>query len=106
MEPPHGVFGGHEGLTGRVTKNPGGSDEESFPSKVTGYKMAAQDLVQIISPSGGGYGDPREREADMVLDDYLDDYITLEIARDTYGVAIDSESDTVIEAETRRLRGG
>ena len=103
-EAPHGIFGGHEGLTGRVLKNPGTPQEESFPSKVTGYKMAAGDLVQITGPSGGGYGDPKERDAEMVLSDYLDDYISLDIARTTYGVAIDPDSESVIDAETRQLR--
>jgi hypothetical protein len=42
----------------------------------------------------------------MVLSDYLDDYITLDIAREIYGVAIDPNSETVNEDETRRLRGG
>lgn len=106
LERPVGVFGGEEGRTGALTFNPGTANEESWPSKVTGQKMAAGDLIRITSPSGGGYGEPKARDPEMVLSDYLDDYITLQIAREVYGVAIDGDSDTVIEDETRRLRGG
>ena len=104
LEPPHGVFGGGQGLTGSLTKNPGTPGEESWPSKITGYKMAAGDLIRITGPSGGGYGDPMERDPEMVLGDWLDDFISLEMARDVYGVAIEAESETVNAEETRRLR--
>ena len=104
LEPPHGVFGGHQGLTGSLIKNPGMPDEESWPSKITGYKMKEGDLIQITGPSGGGYGDPRERDPESVLGDWLDDFISLDIARDVYSVAIDSETESVNAEETRRLR--
>ena len=29
--------------------------------------MEANDLLRITSPSGGGYGDPRERDPELVL---------------------------------------
>jgi N-methylhydantoinase B/oxoprolinase/acetone carboxylase alpha subunit len=106
MERPVGVFGGEEGRTGALTHNPGTADEESWPSKITGAKMEAGDLIRITSPSGGGYGEPKARDPEMVLSDYLDDYITVQIAREIYGVAIDPDSETVNEDETRRLRGG
>ena len=104
LERPVGVFGGEEGHTGRLTKNPGTAGEEEWPSKVTGARMASGDLIRITTPSGGGYGNPREREPEMVLEDYLDDYITLDIARDVYGVAIDAVNETVDSEQTRRLR--
>ncbi len=105
LEAPHGIFGGAEGLTGALTKNPGGDGEQSWPSKVTGAKMAAGDLIRITGPSGGGYGKPEERDPQAVLDDWLDDYITAEAAREIYRVAIDTKSESVDEAETQRLRG-
>ena len=105
FERPHGVFGGEPGYTGSLTRNPGTAQEEQWPSKITGYRMAADDLIRITSPSGGGYGDPRERDPELVLSDWLDDFITLEIARETYGVVIDSAKETVNRGETQRLRG-
>ena len=40
------------------------------------------------SPSGGGYGNPLDRDADLVLDDVLDDFIDVEHAHDVYGVVL------------------
>ena len=106
LEAPVGMFGGQEGRTGNIMKNPGTAKEENWPAKVTGAKMAAGDLIRITTPSAGGYGNPLERDPEMVLDDYLDDYITLEIARDIYRVAIDPDSEAIDQGETRRLRAG
>jgi len=61
-------------------------------------------LVQIIGPSGGGYGDPKKREPEMVLNDWLDDFVTLDKAREIYGVVINPETESINEQETRRLR--
>jgi N-methylhydantoinase B/oxoprolinase/acetone carboxylase alpha subunit len=105
FERPHGVFGGEQGYTGSLTRNPGTPQEEQWPSKITGYRVDAGDLIRITAPSGGGYGNPRERDPELVLSDYLDDFISLEIARDTYGVAIDPAAEAVNAGETRQLRG-
>ena len=105
-EAPVGVFDGAAGLTGSLVVNPGTAREENWPSKVTGQKMAADDLIRITAPSGGGYGDPIKRDPQAVLDDWLDDYITAAMARDVYRVAIDEAGETVDGDETRRLRGG
>ncbi|NKC13245.1 MAG: hydantoinase B/oxoprolinase family protein [Gammaproteobacteria bacterium] len=106
LEAPVGVFGGHQGLTGRLTKNPGTPQEEDWPSKITGYKMKANDMLRIEGPSGGGYGDPKKRDPQRVLSDYLDDFIDLDMARDIYGVVINGQTERVDEEGTRRLRGG
>jgi N-methylhydantoinase B/oxoprolinase/acetone carboxylase alpha subunit len=72
---------------------------------VTGQKMDADDLIRITAPSGGGYGDPTKRDAEAVLGDWLDDYITAAMARDVYRVAIDEAGEAVDTEETKRLRG-
>ena len=62
------------------------------------------EVFQFESTGGGGWGDPRERPAQKVLDDVLDGYVSIEKARDAYGVVIDPETMTLDEAETARLR--
>jgi hypothetical protein len=37
---------------------------------------------------GGGFGDPLERDPDAVLEDVLDEYVSVEAARERYGVAL------------------
>lgn len=56
------------------------------------------------STGGGGWGQALEREPAAVLDDVLDEYISLESARQVYGVVIDSKSMQVDGAATTKLR--
>jgi len=56
---------------------------------------------------GGGYGEPRDRSIQAVLDDVVDGFISPEAARSVYGVEVRHEGHryTVDEARTRALRG-
>lgn len=56
------------------------------------------------STGGGGWGRPTDRAVARVLDDVIDEYISLDAAREQYGVVIDSASMTINEAETTKLR--
>ena len=49
--------------------------------------------ITYCSPVGGGYGDPLERDPQKVLDDVLDGFITVDHARDDYGVVLDEVDD-------------
>jgi N-methylhydantoinase B/oxoprolinase/acetone carboxylase alpha subunit len=105
-DPPRGLFGGHDGRSGSLLHNPGRADEEVWPSKVTNVRCAPGDVFQIKLPSGAGYGDPRERDPEAVLDDVLDDLLSVADARADYGVVINPESLTLDRGATERLRGG
>jgi 5-oxoprolinase (ATP-hydrolysing) len=85
-DPPRGLFGGWDGLVASVHKNPGTPSEEYLEGKVTGVEMSPGDFLEFRMPSAGGYGDPLERDPLAVRDDVLDDFTTLELARDAYGV--------------------
>jgi len=101
---PWGAFSGHDGRNGSLVKNPGQPDEEHWPSKITGFRLRAGDALQITVPSGGGYGDPLVRRADLVLADVLDGLTTIGLAERDYGVVIDPVSATVDVEATRDLR--
>src|SRR5258706_14389346 len=103
VEAPKGIFGGHDGLAAQVVRNPAPAPER-WPSKSSGRKIAKGDVVGIIGPNSGGYGDPAERVPALVLEDWLDGYVTLEAARDTYRVAIDPGRRAVAETTTATLR--
>ena len=68
--------------------------------------LADGDLVRSVTGTGGGFGDPRDREPERVRDDVLDGYVTVERARAEYGVALDPATLELDAAETARLRGG
>ncbi len=105
-DPPRGLFGGADGVTAAVTRNPGPAQEE-LPAKVTGIPCAAGDVIRIEVPNGAGYGDPLERPATAVRDDVLDGFTTAERAREQYGVVLGgSPVFAVDEAATAALRSG
>lgn len=104
---PWGVFGGHDGLNASIVKNPGREGEESWPSKVTGRTLKAGDSIQITVPSGGGFGDPRLRDPQKVLEDVIDGFTTREAAERDYGVVLTGEGTemAVDDAATAKARG-
>ena len=102
-EAPVGVFGGHDGLPGKVTHNPGTAAATEWPSKATGKRVTAGDVVRITGPNSGGYGAPTERDPARVLADVLDGLITPATAREVYKVAIDGTR--IDDDATRALRG-
>jgi N-methylhydantoinase B/oxoprolinase/acetone carboxylase alpha subunit len=105
LDPPRGIFGGHDGVPGRVTKNPGKKAAEELPAKVTGIPCEAGDLIRIQAPNAAGYGDPLERDPVLVREDVLDGFTTLELARDAYGVVFRDERTLEIDSEeTERIR--
>ena len=53
---------------------------------------------------GGGRGDPFERDPARVRDDVVRDYVSLEAARDDYGVVLDPDSLEVDAQATAKLR--
>jgi N-methylhydantoinase B/oxoprolinase/acetone carboxylase alpha subunit len=104
IEAPKGIFGGHDGSAARLVHNPA-DQAEPWPSKSSGRRVAKGDVIGIIGPNGGGYGDPAERAPDAVLEDWLDGFVTVEAARDIYRVAIDPARRAVDPAATAALRG-
>ena len=78
------------GQRARPISNPGQPDEESWPSKFTGHRSRPATRIEITVPNSGGYGDPLERDPELVLSDVLDGFTTLERAERDYGVVIDA----------------
>ncbi|MBI2873674.1 MAG: hydantoinase B/oxoprolinase family protein [Firmicutes bacterium] len=80
-----------------------GGEEEIMPQKfVTEFRRG--DTFRCMSPGGGGHGDPLEREPERVLEDVLDEYISLESAKRLYGVIIDLPNRVVDQKATATLR--
>ena len=106
---PWGIFGGEEGTPGDLVLNPGTGREEHLPSKIPDCRTETGDTVLTVSPCGGGYGDPLEREPGRVLDDVLDGLVSIENARTQYGVvlaedSIDRQATTELSSRMREER--
>ncbi|MBU8849801.1 MAG: hydantoinase B/oxoprolinase family protein [Desulfobacterales bacterium] len=96
--PPDGIFGGKDGSKAQFLKN----GENADPSGLTFCDPG--DRISFISAGGGGYGDPFERNPEAVERDVQYGYVSIEKAKQDYGVVIDSESLTLDLAATLQLR--
>ena len=99
---PWGLMGGRPGRNSDVYLIRDGKTEP-LPAKFT-MTLYHGDRLHSIMQSGGGYGDPLERDPDLVLKDYVDEKIDIDHARTDYGVVLDEETETVNAVETERLR--
>jgi len=60
------------------------------------------DVCTLVTAGGGGYGAPFERDPQMVLEDFLDGYVSEEVASKAYGVVI-SDGKVDLRATERLL---
>ncbi|MEW6374876.1 MAG: hydantoinase B/oxoprolinase family protein [Thermodesulfobacteriota bacterium] len=95
---PEGLFGGGQGARAQFLIN----GEPGNPYGLTQLKPG--DVVTIDAAGGGGNGNPLERDPEMVLSDVMEGYVSLESAREDYGVVIDPKTMKVDEEATKKLR--
>ena len=107
-----GVDGGEPGAPGRF----GLSGGAELPAK-SRVPLAAESVVDVTLPGGGGYGLPSERPVAAVLADVVEGYVSVAAAREVYGVEVRYLGDpdalvrlpgdyAVDEEQTARLRAG
>ena len=101
--PPWGLHGGYPGALGEYTLIKQNGETVKLPSKCT-VPLQHGDSLIIRTPGGGGYGDPLERDPERVLEDVLDDLISLDVARSKYGVVIDTVKWQILWDDTEDLR--
>lgn len=99
FHPARGREGGLPGMPGRLE---GLKDGRALSSKGQ-HPIPPGDVLRLELPGGGGFGDPRRRVAAAVAADVAEGYVTLDAARDVYGVAL-SPDGRVDEAATAGLR--
>lgn len=91
--PPQGLFGGMSGITSKWIINEGKENED-----ILEYAMGDViflnygDTITCITASGGGYGNPFERDMEKVAEDVEMGLVSISNAKDKYGVIIDPET--------------
>src|SRR5512136_2940211 len=98
IHPPEGLFGGKPGAKAQFLVNGVSGNPFGLTQLIPG------DVVTIDAAGGGGYGSPLEREPERVERDVMEGYVSLEKAREDYGVIINPKTLTLDEEETRKLR--
>jgi N-methylhydantoinase B len=79
-------------------------ERETVPTKRGPYELQEGDRWVVYSAGGSGWGNPKERDPELVRKDVLNELVSLERARDVYGVAINPDTLEIDQEETRRLR--
>lgn len=99
-----GLLGGSEGSLGAFLLDP---DEATpgpkLPSTASEYRLEDGALLRIVTPGGGGYGDPRRRDPEAVARDVRQGKVSVAAAREAYGVVTDG-SGRLDPAATAELR--
>lgn len=82
---PWALEGGLEGSGNyvEVIKTDGSEERYSF---VSGLTVNRDDVIRVITSCGGGYGDPKKRDAEKIKADIKNELLTLERAQKIYGV--------------------
>jgi N-methylhydantoinase B len=70
----------------------------------TNFKIGADDVLYYTLGMGGGYGSPLDRDPEAVRIDVEKELLSLETAREVYGVVLDRETLAVDVPETEKLR--
>ncbi len=97
----YGVAGGEAGKVNSLRLVP--ENGPAFPGPRYGIREFEPIRVELTSGGGGGCGDPLDRDPGRVLRDVDDEIVSVEAARDTYGVVLDA-SDGRVDAERTAAR--
>ncbi len=95
---PQGLFGAGPGVMAKFLVN----DKDGDPSGLTLCQTG--DVIQFLSAGGGGYGDAFKRDPEAVQQDLINGYVSIEKAREDYGVVVDSGTLKVDLVETDKVR--
>jgi len=99
---PYGLHGGLPGARSSLVVISDGKiinrgTKDSFP-------MRRGEAIRHCTAGGGGWGNPLERLPEKVLEDVVDEKVSIEKARELYGVVIRPEDILVDEEATLELR--
>ncbi len=108
--PPWGVNGGHPGMRARKVLERADGTTEIVGNKVEDVPVKEGDLLHYITWGGGGWGDPLDRDPELVGLEIRQGLVTPEGAKH-YGVVadengvIDSAATEALRAEIKAKRG-
>jgi N-methylhydantoinase B len=106
--PPWGVNGGEPGARARKILVKTDGSEVVLGNKLEDYEVAAGDQLRFITWGGGGWGDPLERDPELLAVELGQGLVTVEGAR-RYGVVlvdgqVDAAATAVLRGEMRAAR--
>jgi N-methylhydantoinase B len=101
---PWGLFGGKSGAVAQCIITSEDGAKRKLPSLKMTLPVAKHDIMKTITPGGGGWGDPLDRDVEKVLWDVVEGFVSLSRANSEYGVIIDEDTMTVNLIKTKKNR--
>jgi N-methylhydantoinase B len=101
--PPWGLWEGKPGNASRyLLKLPG---ENTFNEKEANRLPTPPNTEVVVrSNGGGGWGNPLDREPERVRWDVVEGFVSVEHAKDDYGVVLNAKDFSIDQAATTKLR--
>jgi N-methylhydantoinase B len=107
---PWGLHGGKDAMANRISIQRANGEVEKFPTgKIKPTEIDAGDSFLIETAGGGGFWNSFERDPERVLADVRAGYVSLDAARQDYGVVIQHRGrrfdfDAAATTEMRRQK--
>lgn len=101
--PPYGLFGGKPGSCNLAFINEGSEEQSELKAKEA-LSLKKYDTFTSYPSGGGGWGDPFERDPELVRIDARDEIISLNSAHKDYGVVLEGENYEINWEKTLELR--
>ncbi|WP_286172005.1 hydantoinase B/oxoprolinase family protein [Gracilibacillus phocaeensis] len=99
-----GFASGQDAPSNHVIVNYGTDEAQDVEETAFALKMPPGGIIQFHRAGGGGWGDPLERDPELVLEDVKNGLVSITAAAKTYGVAISAEDLTIDDEKTKQLR--
>ncbi|HEV2309715.1 MAG TPA: hydantoinase B/oxoprolinase family protein [Acidimicrobiia bacterium] len=111
--PMPGICGGRPGAPNEMIIRYGSDDPFKVKHTAEWVPLGAGQRIMYDYGGGGGWGDPLDRDPQAVLDDVLDEYVSVEGAAREYGVVLSGSledltlavDDAATEARRASMRG-
>ena len=100
--PPYGLFGGQAGAPSRNVLNPA-TTAQAVPSKFT-MELGEGVVIRHEQAGGGGYGNPLQRDIDLIERDLRDGKVSAAHAQRHHGVILDGKGSIDRDATLRKRR--
>ena len=99
--PPWGLWGGGEGEpSAYLLRLPGENDFKMMVGAHIPVPLHASAIVR--TGGGGGWGDPHERDPELVRADVLEELVSRDAARDKYGVVLKDDLTVDVDATKKQ----
>jgi N-methylhydantoinase B len=96
---PWGLEGGGEAAGNSIGIRRNGRWEVDLPNaKIFNVRLNRGDAYMMQSGGGGGFGDPTERDPQLVAGDVREGYVSRAVAQNVYGVVLSADGDVDVHA--------